>query len=268
MQDSPETIDPARSAKKRGNYRHAIGVSVVLHILLIGVLLYIYVPVRQPTDETSGATAASNGGSSTGAAPNQPTPNQPTRGLPTPAPSPDIPPQQIEASLESQIREANRLTDERKLSELEKNLSRLQSISTEESVDEVTTVIAGTLGLEPGPLPAETPPEGDLDPDTVQIHDVQRSRNELGKWDYTSILIDAQGRIESVPMKAAEGETVYNTFEQMKRYPVAAGIYRQVVMPMIQKMLQASELAEQAATEAARIQLKDDNAENPTPPGP
>ena len=41
-------------------------------------------------------------------------------------------------------------------------------------------------------------------------------------------------------MTQAEGEAIYETFQQMKKFPVAAGIYRSVVMPMIQKTLEAT----------------------------
>ena len=58
----------------------------------------------------------------------------------------------------------------------------------------------------------------------------------------------------TVPMSAAEGETVYNTFQQMKKYPFAEGIYRGVVMPLIQKMLEAEEIAQKALRRSQRIQ--------------
>ena len=155
------------------------------------------------------------------------------------------------------------MSDERKLSELEKNLARLQAIATEESVREVTNLIAGSLDLDPGPLPAEQPPGGAFDPETAQLHDVARERRENGKWEYTSVLVDASGRTQTVTMSEAEGETAYRTFEQLKRYPMAEGIYRQLVMPMIQKMIRASELTERAAQQARQMQQESEAVDSP-----
>ncbi len=63
-----------------------------------------------------------------------------------------------------------------------------------------------------------------------------------------------------VPMTAAEGETVYNTFAQMKKFPLAQGIYRSVVMPLIQKMLSGQDAASKAAIAAERIRQQDQAA--------
>ncbi len=245
MQDSPQ-IEDRETSRGSSNRRRAIAVSVIFHLLLIGLLLFLYVPTRKPDAEGAGKQTAS----SETATPSTKTP----RKLPEPAASPEVPKEQIEASIASQIDRADKLSEERKLSELEKNLSRLESISTEESVQSVTATIANTLGLEAGPAPLDDAPAGELDLDTSQIHDVRRTRNESGRWEYTSILVDAEGRTQEVPLSAAEGETVYATFEQMKQYPMAASIYRQVVMPLIQKTIAASELAEKAAAAAEQIQ--------------
>ena len=131
----------------------------------------------------------------------------------------------------------------------------------------VTASIADTLGLESGPTPSDAPPSGDLDPETAQIHDVQRKRNDSGQWEYMSILVDARGRTQEVPLSPQEGETVYATFEQMKRFPMADGIYRQVVMPLIQKTIAATEMAERAAVEAEKMNAGGD-PESPSYVGP
>lgn len=49
-------------------------------------------------------------------------------------------------------------------------------------------------------------------------------------------------------MGADEGERLHRTFETMKQFPMAKGIYQSVVMPMIQKMLEA-ETSDRAADE-------------------
>lgn len=239
----------ARDSARRRNRRRAIAVSIVFHLVLISVLFFWYIPM--PSSSNSGESRTASTDAATPVA-------EARRADPVTAssqlPSTEVPPEQIEASIASQIDAVTTLPDERKLSELEKNLSRLEAIASEESVRDVTTTIAASLGLKPGPVAANQPPDGPFDSDSAQILDVKREKDSRGQWQYISVLVDAKGRTQEVPLPETEGETAFQTFEQLKQYPIADGIYRQVVMPMIQKMIQASELAEQAATAAQQAQ--------------
>jgi hypothetical protein len=264
--------EASKNERTRTGYRRAITISVLFHLLLLAVLWRMYMPVTR-TASQSATTAASSqserleerervdGSEESRVAARAIEPREAT-----PKSDPIVPAAQIDASIQSQIDAVQRLSDERKLSELEKNLARLESISTPQSVQRVTSTIAGTLGLQPGPTPREQPPAGDLDFDTAQLHDVTRVRGEQGQWEYASILVDSQGRTQTVPLTVAEGETAYQTFEQLKRYPMADGIYRQLVMPMIQQMIAASELAEKAAQVSRELQ--EDSANRVDDPAP
>jgi TolA-binding protein len=230
--------------RKNSPYRKAIILSVSAHVVLAVVLLVWYVPSRRsnsavPTAQVGSATDASGGSSKP----------------PQPEPLLDVSPQQVQASIDSQIEQVEKLSDERMLSELEQNLKRLDSLADEESVKQVTTTIASSIGLDQDQYaPQATPADGPFDSKTAQLQDVTRTRTDAGVWEYESILVDDEGRTMEVPMTAAEGETVYNTFEQMKKYPIAEGIYRGVVMPLIQKMLEAQQVTDQIAREAERTQ--------------
>ena len=158
----------------------------------------------------------------------------------------------LEAAIRAEVDRVAGKSDAEKLSELERNLQRLEKISSPESVDTITTTIAGTLGLEPGATSQEDA-TGTFDLDSAQLHDVLRKPDPDGGWAYESVLVDAAGRTVKVPMSAADGEPAYQAFEQMRRFPMAAGIYRQIVMPMMQKMLQAEDLLDQANAEAERL---------------
>ncbi len=242
--DHPIESDSARSLPQRSWRRPAIVVSIVFHLALVAVLFFWYLPdTDESVTQKQPVAARQAESSSTESAVPKP-----------PAPSPEVPAEQIQASIDAQREQFEKLSDERKLSELEKNLKRLEAISSEQSVQEVTAAIAGTLGLEPGHVPKEDAAEGEFDTETAQLHDVTRTKNEAGRWQYESILVDSQGRTQKVPLTEAEGEPVFEAFQQMKRFPMAAGIYRQVVMPLIQKTIEASEVAEQAAAEAERMQ--------------
>ena len=224
--------------------RRALIVSILFHVVLLSVLLFWYFPPRD-----SGQTQAAVKGA-----------NPQTSGVsPTQAPErsvidPVVPASQMEASVQSTLDQIKDMPEEQKLSELEKNLRRLDAISNEQSVGKTRQVIAETLDLEPGAEPLSEPPGGTFDAATAQIHNVIRERDGESRWIYKSVLVDSLGRTQTVVMPALEGETTYNTFEQMKKYPMAEGIYRQLVMPMLQKMIAATEVAEREALKAARDQ--------------
>ena len=230
--------------------KRAIVLSIAFHAVAAVVLLCWYVPRHQakPGSERMAATAATVGDSSIadqrGGDP----------GIPKPSESVEVAPEEIQASLKTQMEAVEKLSDEQKLSELEKNLKRLDAISNPESVRQVTDTIADSLGLEPGNVPAENPIEGTFDADTAQLHDVEKVADETGGFRYESVLVDSQGRTQRVPMSVADGETAYNAFQQMKRYPMAAGIYRQIVMPLVQRMIEATEAAQRAADVAEERQ--------------
>ena len=230
-----KTKQKRRAPKRLARKRLAPGVSLALHAVLLVVLLFWYLPRRQPPPSSAGLSA------STSASQPAATPSQSQAKSPPPAdpgPAGDVPKEQIEASLESQIKQAERLPDEKKLSELEKNLQRLNSIADPESVQQTSATIAESLGLDSDQYaPKPTPAEGEFDVQSAQISDVRRSQSDDGTWQYDSVMVDAEGRTMRVPMTAAEGASLYDTFEMMKHYPMAKGVYQSVVMPMIQKML-------------------------------
>ena len=252
MSDSDEQPQPGnewkrgRGATRSPRRRLAIVVSILFHIALLTLLFCWYLPRSTTTQvKPNSVAAAKSVGPQSADAPQ-------TRVRP-PAPAPYIPPEQIEASIQSQIEQVKRLSDDAKLTELEKNLRRLESITTEASVQEITTTIANSLGLEPGPEPSEQQSSQPFDHDTAQLHDVLRNRSDSGSWEYEFVMVDAAGRTQTVPMTAAEGEPVYEAFDKMKQYPMAAGIYRQLVMPMIQKLIEASKITQQATERAQTV---------------
>tara|TARA_R110002049_G_scaffold27321_2_gene94231 strand:- start:434588 stop:435352 length:765 start_codon:yes stop_codon:yes gene_type:complete len=232
--------------QRRGRYRRAVIVSIALHAIGALVLLSWYLPNREPSSPDSTALKAAQPSPQGQGDADLPSP-------PTPPPAPEIPADQIEASIESQISQIENLPDERKLSELEKNLKRLDKVASPESVQEVTTTIASTLGLDDQTYqPKESVGEGAFDPSTAQIQDVVRTESENGQWTYESVLVDAEGRTAKVPMSSEDGQTMYETFQQMKKFPMAEGIYRSIVMPLIQKTIDAADAAKQAALAAER----------------
>ena len=227
---------PAQPSRRKQRVRRAIVVSIVVHLIGVIALLCWYIPTNKPqlTDQSSVTNESSN----------DMAPRNPPAPVKPPARRGDeVSGDQIQKSLESQIEAVKQISDEQKLDQLERNLKRLESISTPESASEAAAKVSSSLGLDSGQYATKKPEDvapGEIDLNKAQLVDVKRTQNPKGGWSYVSTLVDDSGREMEVPMTEAEGEGMYQTFQQMKKFPVAAGIYRKVVMPMIQKTLEAT----------------------------
>jgi hypothetical protein len=76
---------------------------------------------------------------------------------------------------------------------------------------------------------------------------VTREAAPDGTWKYQSVLVDAEGRTMQIEMDAASGESSYRTLQTLKAYPLAEKIYRQVTMPLLDKLIKAGEQAARTA---------------------
>ncbi len=181
-----------RATSKSSLRRRAILVSVVVHGLLAIVLLFWYLPTRERSEAASAPIASAPldaGEKKVG----QREPQNPE----PPNPSVEVTPERIKKSLQSHLSQFEKLSDQQKLSELEKNLKRLESVSNPESVQEVTTTIASALGVDQQKYaPQEIPAEGTFDTETSQLQDVVRTRAESGDWKYESVMVGWIRRVE------------------------------------------------------------------------
>ncbi len=169
----------------------------------------------------------------------------------------DVLNEEIRSSLSLSVDQFKDLSPAAQLNELEKNLQKLQANASPESVEQTTDRIAEAFGLVEGPVPNPTPPEGVFDINTAQIHDITRQQAADGTWTYQSVLVDKAGRTQSVELPSTEGEATYNTFQQLKKFPLAEGIYRKIVMPMLQNTLSAAAAAEEQARKVEQQKYQD-----------
>ena len=205
----------------------AITISASFHVVLVIVLWSLYAP--RPDQSTKNNSPIKT----------KPSLDDPKATQMSPAQPVDIPSEQIQASVESQIEQIEKVSEEQKLSELDRNLERLNRIVDEESIPELTSAVAQAMGIDSTQYANQSiKPDGPLDTTTAQIEDVKRNKRDDGSWSYTAIMVDADGRRSEVPMSKVEGESVYQTFEKMNQFPMAKGIYRELVMPMLQKMME------------------------------
>ncbi|WP_230775775.1 hypothetical protein [Roseiconus lacunae] len=144
---------------------------------------------------------------------------------------------EIQQSVDRQLEAVERLPDERKLTELEKNAKRLQSIASPESVERTATTVAKSLGVDTQQYATiDKTVEGSLEVASAQIEDVIRIQDSDGTWNYTAKMVDRHGHRSQVPMSQQDGEKLYDTFQVMAKYPMMRGVYQSVVMPMLQKL--------------------------------
>lgn len=227
--DSPKSADSTKT--KWSPTRWAILASVVFHIVLAAVLLAWYFPKQSSAENEP--TAASRSDPDT----NLSSDDQQSASRVAP-PANGVPPEQIESSLRSAIDSAATVSEERKLSELERNVRRLEQVASERSITELGEAIRAATGLEErASLPAAPAVGGNFDFDSAQFHDVSRQADEEGKWVYQSILIDSKGRTIEVDLSESEGKTAYETMQMVKASPFAETIYRSMVMPMLDKLI-------------------------------
>lgn len=220
-------LENQKSPSRSSRYRLALVVSVVFHLLLIVLLSVWY----WPEVKTSFSQAEKNTP--------PPAPAKSTPPAIAPTTNIEVPPEQIRSSIESQLEQVAAVPPEKKLKELDKNLKRLEQVSDTESVERVTQTIAESIGIDSNQFAEKPEPvDGEFDHKTAQIEDVIRTKNDDGDWQYEAVMVDADGHKLKTPLTETEGETVYDAFEKMKKYPIADGIYRQIVMPMLQKILE------------------------------
>jgi hypothetical protein len=183
----------------------------------------------------------------------------------------DVTSKMLQTRLDEVVEDSKELSDEEKLARLDRLSDRLTQVSSEDSINAVAGALQTLLGAGNRAVePAEEPVGGDFDFDTAQFHDIQRSPKEDGGWRYVSVLLDAEGRTIEVEMNEEDGELVYETMERIKASPLLAQVYRQIAMPLFDRMLAGmrgvAEAADQLDEAARETQEWDD--ETTAPAGP
>ena len=144
----------------------------------------------------------------------------------------------VQSRVLEEIAAAEKATPEDQFRRLEQLTGTLNDVATEESVQEATAQLARLLNTRPRATePAAEPPPGEFDIDSAQLYDIKRADNGRGGFNYTAVLLDAEGRTLESELTEAEGEQLFRTFELMKANPLLARVYRGVVMSLLDKLL-------------------------------
>ncbi len=202
--------------------RWAIGVSVAFHgLLLVGLAAWY---VSRPRD--AGPQAAATDAAAIESA--------------APQPSAEVTTRQVTATLARATEIHASKSDKEKLSELEKQAAKLETVASEKSVDEIAEKFHAWMNTNArAGQPAAEPVAGDFDYDTAQIHEVSRETSEDGATVYRAVLVDSAGRTLQTELPPEEGERAYATIEKLKSFPLADKVYRQIAMPLLDKAIAA-----------------------------
>jgi hypothetical protein len=259
----PETIpdDPTPTSTLRvSGMRLAVAISIVTHIVLASVLLAIYLPdasrqvggsgsaqpdqnrakLKAPEGFSPSAELSEKNESTTPPRSEvEPTEqNSPPRPVPTTPDGSTVAGEQVQEAIEAAIDTAGRASQSKKLTELERNLSRLEQIASEESVEQIGAKVRDTLGLEPrASNPVGGPLRGSFDHDTAQFQDIVRVNRADGKEAYRCVMIDREGRTMEIEIDPEQGKVAYDTMQMIKRSPLGDAVYRTLVMPMLDRLL-------------------------------
>lgn len=156
----------------------------------------------------------------------------------------DVSGEMVTTRLEEVVQIAEQRDVAENFDELDRLGAKLESVSSEAAVNE----IAGALQTWTGTQARATEPvesaEGDFDFETAQLYDVIRSDEDDEQHPYVAILLDSQGRTFRVAMTEAEGGVAFQTFQRLKRFPLAEKIYRQFTMSLLDSLVQTAQSAD------------------------
>lgn len=166
---------------------------------------------------------------------------QSARKLPKVTKPDDVQAEHVQAKMQDIQAQLETLTAEEKLSKLDGAAKQLERISNEKSVAELAAKFQTWLNTTPrASKPADGPVAGKFDSNSAQFHDVTREKNEQGEFRYKATLLDAQGRTQEVELSQEDGESTYRTMQLLKANPLAEQVYRQITIPLLDKLLRDS----------------------------
>jgi len=221
------------TTRNRNKNRVAIGLSIAFHVGLLAVLVFIYVPRRELANGEASAKESSHRAVS-----------QPRNKTEADAKQADAS-KAIKESVRAHIETAASKPSAEALAELDKKVRQLDQYVDDRTVDETANVVANSLGIERNQYqPKSAPIPGILDPNTAQILKIVQAHGETKGAAYIATMIDAEGHQAKVPMSESEGKVAYDAFQKMKNFPAVEGLYRQIVMPLLQKMVSSPKQAE------------------------
>lgn len=141
---------------------------------------------------------------------------------------------------QERLRNATRSTAGQ-LQDLDALARQLDAVSSSQSLSQLTDTIGPWIGSDASRATEPTDGDGILpgrfDPSTAQISNVLK-REQDASAEYVALMIDAEGRSQYVPLDRADGETLYEVFRLMERFPLLETVYRKTVMGLLDRLME------------------------------
>lgn len=238
IQINTESNSPDSS--KNSRMPVVIGVTILLHLVAIA-LAFMYFPDWRSGESGSNAEQAAIDATSTDSNDTSSNDAEATAAIPA-----ESKPKNFDESVEKRVLDLVDKAESRDDSEnrtvLEEKAAELTNISSSESIEKMAPILTNALKLKPrATTPAEVPPEGPFDPTSAQFYDVRRETTESGEVRYVSVMLDAEGRTIELELNEAEGESIYQTMKLVKENPLLEKVYRELVIPAMDKATRAEE---------------------------
>lgn len=247
MKDPATEAESNSTRKPKRLRRWAILISIVVHLVLLGVVIAFPLRSYFAEEKTQPETVQSSGAAegSTASPSSLPESAAPKKEAFKPKTPDELAAEQLNKTLTE-----NDKSEEENLDELKRLSKKLDRFSSADSVDDMTNKVQQLAGVEGrATMPSETPVEGAFDFDTAQIHDVTRTKDEKGNWAYEAVMIDSAGRTQNTTLDTATGESLHKTMQTVKANPLLEKVYRQMAMPILDNLIQAKKAAAKAASE-------------------
>jgi len=158
--------------------------------------------------------------------------------------------------LDESIEAASRQSETERLEQLDAMAQRIESVSSEKSLDKLSGRLGDWLELDERASQPQAEAstrandaEGEFDVETAQLHDVIRESAADG-WQYSCVLLDAAGRTRQIPLSEAEGRPMYEVMQRIKASPLLERVYRQLAMPLLDQLLDTQQRGPATAPDA------------------
>ncbi len=144
----------------------------------------------------------------------------------------------IQEQLRAAIQQSEQQTLQENLAQLEKLSERLTSVSSEETIDELSGTLTRLVGTDPRATKPKEGAVGTFDFSSAQPHDCTKETTAEGNVRYVVVMIDQNGLTQEIELDQASGEQMYNTMRIIKSNPLLERVYRGAVMGILDKLLQ------------------------------
>lgn len=247
-----------------------VGGSLVLHLLALGMVMmgqfHGWIIDRPLKVAEQGPIKASV----TVVLPAPPA-NPPSFTLVSSPPSPTVTDAMVRSKLDDVVADAKGKSSAENLSKLDRLSNRLNDVTSEESLDDLTGMFQQWMGLQ-GRVdePQAAAKVDEFDSNTAQLDDVERTAKPDGGWKYVARLIDKNGRTITVEMGEQEGVAAYELMQKLKANPLLEKIYRRIAMPLIDSLVKPPGHDSRAAraTQSAEMPAHPEGIDAPTAVAP